>query len=135
MEQVSIPKISVEARLVNGEVEVAPINVRVKPETTADEGDVTPLNMLASGLAACEALMFSMIASKMGVTPQRLSVAVEAEFRIGYGMTRARIEYRIAGMSIDTAERIAGMVKEYCPVYRTLERAGVELEDEVTVEA
>ena len=133
MEQISLPIIKVEAKLTRGEVLVEPMGVRVKPETIASEGDATPLNMLAAGLASCEALMFSMIAEKMDVKPTLLEVIVDAGFEIGYGMTKARIEYRVSGLDEGVAEKIAGMVKEYCPVYRTLERAGVELEDKVTV--
>lgn len=93
--------------------------------------DPSPLSLVAVALASCEALMFDMIAARLGAGYESVEVEAVIDFDVGYGAREARVVYRVRGLDRATAERVVGLVKRFCPIYRTFERAGVRLEEAV----
>lgn len=105
----------------------------VVSEMINDGSKDTPLKLLSQALASCETIMFNMIAEKMNAIPSKLIVEVEMEFKVGYGLSKAIVTYKVEGLDEATANRIIEMVKRNCPVYRTLARTGAAIEDRLII--
>ncbi len=114
-----------------GTVNVDAGGYRVVVRSELEDNGPSPLALLASALASCEALMFEMIAGSLGVEFDSLNVEVEMSFEVGYGLRWARITYNVEGCSREEAERIARLVARLCPVYRTMERSGARIVEDV----
>lgn len=103
----------------------------VRSEIAEGEGP-SPLDLIAAGLASCEALMAVMVAEKLGVKAE-VSVDAELDFEISRGLINGKIIYKFRGVARETAERIVDLVKKNCPVYATLSKSA-DIKDEVIIE-
>lgn len=136
MERVELEPVKSVARKKPGEPgawAILPGGLELRVFGEMEEGDPNPLSLVSTALSACEAIMFDMIASKLKASYEGVTVEAELEFELGSGVRSARIVYTIKGMDEASARRVVELVKRYCPVYRTLERAGAVLVDEVRV--
>ena len=135
---VRIPAVRVEAELdpssTEGFARARNLTVTVSepPEVGGSGAGFTPLELFLMGLASCEASMFRMIASRLGVEFKGVRVSVQGEFEIGYGLKRLHIIYNVRGASGDV-HRVVELVRSSCPVYNTLRRAGVEVSEEIVL--
>ncbi len=134
MEQVELKPVKAVARKEPGKAGALlrlPGGLELSVFSEMEEGDPNPLSLISAALSSCEAIMFDMIASKLEAKYKGVTVEAEMEFELGVGVKSARIVYIVEGMDERTARRIVELVKRYCPVYKTLERAGAKLVDEV----
>ncbi len=136
MEQVELRPVKAVARKepgTAGALSKLPGGLELRVFSEMEEGDPNPLSLISAALSSCEAIMFDMIASKLEAKYKGVTVEAEMEFELGVGVKSARVVYTVEGLDEKTARRIVELVKRYCPVYKTLERAGAKLVDEVKV--
>lgn len=113
------------------EVRARNSKIVVRSEVKGDGGP-SPLDLIAAGLASCEALMAVMVAEKLGIKAE-VRVDAELDFEIGRGLVYGKVVYRFRGVDREIAEKIVDLVKKNCPVYTTLSKS-VDIKDEVIVE-
>ncbi|BES81087.1 OsmC family protein [Pyrodictium abyssi] len=140
MEEHRIPPVAVEAeqgkpaalvRTGNG----AAIEVSEPPEYGGEQGKPTPLELFLAGLASCEAFMFRMIASRLGIDrPYRVRIKASGRFRLGHGLEQLEIRVHVSGLDRGTAEKLYRLVKNSCPVYASIKRINPEIREELIVE-
>lgn len=135
MEVPKIPPVEVEATAWPGLDGVGrarglEVGVSEPPQVGGTGEGFTPLELFLLGLASCEASMFRMVASRMGISFKSVNVRVTGSFKIGEGLVEAKIKYIIHGAEGDVKKVVEG-VRSLCPVFNTLRRAGVRLEEEV----
>ncbi|ALL00922.1 hypothetical protein Pyrde_0872 [Pyrodictium delaneyi] len=142
MQEHQIPPITVEAETTpetptatihtgNGAV----IEASEPPEYGGEAGKPTPLELFLAGLASCEAFMFRMIASRLGINkPYKVRIKVNGRFRLGHGLQQLEIRVHVAGLDRDTAEKLYRLVRNSCPVYASIKRINPEIKEELVVE-
>ena len=127
---VEIPIVRVEASIHDSQSVARAGSVEVTVTEPMEPGEgVSPLELFLMGLASCEASMFRIIAGRMGIGFESVRVVVEGEFSLGEGLRRLKITY-IVGGGVDYS-RVIEQVRRLCPVYNTLRKAGVNIEEEV----
>ncbi|MCE4603905.1 MAG: OsmC family protein [Aeropyrum sp.] len=135
--EIKLKPVLAKARLAEGSarVEVGGVEIDVYPEPEAGGPDkgLTPLGLLASSLAACEALMASLVARMLGVGGVGVEVDVKADIQLGTGLRSLELKFKFSGVSEDLARDIVKMVKSQCPVYNSLARDGVKVKEEILV--
>ncbi|GBF09480.1 conserved hypothetical protein [Aeropyrum pernix] len=112
------------------------VQIDVYPEREAGgpERGLTPLGLLAASLASCEVLMSRLVGRMLGYNGFDVRVAVTADIQVAEGLRSLSIRYVFKGVDMDTANLIVSKVKELCPVYNSLVRNGVSVEENVEVE-
>jgi len=63
-----------------------------------------------------------------------MKVVADGEFEMGIGLKKLNIKYIIKGLSLDEARALLEMVKQSCPVYSTIRKSGVVIEESLVVE-
>jgi len=127
---VEIPIVRVEASAWDTRSVARARDVEVIVTEPMEPGEgVSPLELFLMGLASCEASMFRIIAGRMGIAFESVRVLVEGEFGLGEGLRRLKIIYLIKG-GMDYS-RVVEQVRRLCPVYNTLNKAGVSIEESI----
>jgi uncharacterized OsmC-like protein len=101
----------------------------------AEPGYPSPLEAFLSGLVGCEIIMFQMFASQLDLLGKfNMKVEADGEFEMGEGLKKLNIKYIFRGLSLDEARALLEMVKQSCPVYSTIKKSGVVIEESLAVE-
>jgi len=119
---------SASAEAMAGEVKV---RVGTTEITVTGEEPPTPLDLLSASLASCEAYILNTILSTLGYEPDSVSVECQAYFKGLSGVTKIKIKVTVTGVSEEDAKRLWELSKMQCPIYATLEKLGILIEEEV----
>ena len=110
----------------------AVLEVSEPPELGGEPGRVSPTELVLAGLAACEAIMFRMVAKALRLD-SRFDIGVRASgvWEAGKGLVELRVTVTVKGLDEKAAHKVWETVKKTCPVYATLARAAERVVDEV----
>ena len=101
----------------------------------SEPGYPSPLEIFLSGLIGCEIIMFQMFASQLDLLGKfNIRISVDGEFKMSEGLEKLTIKYYVKGISPDEARALLEMVKQSCPVYSTIKKSGVVIEESLVVE-
>jgi lipoyl-dependent peroxiredoxin len=94
-------------------------------------GKTNPEELLGAAHSACFSMAFSNELATNGTPPESLQVTAAVTFEPGVGITGSHllVSAKVAGISPEDFQRIAGDAKENCPVSKAL--AGIP----ITIEA
>lgn len=100
----------------------------------SEPGYPSPLELFLSGLVGCEAIMLQILARQLNIEDNlNVEITAKGSFEFQKGLVSLTLNYVFNGVSKEDAEALLVLVKEYCPVYATLRRAGIEISEEATV--
>ena len=103
--------------------------------SSSEPGYPSPLEIFLSGIVGCEIIMFQMFASQLDLLGKfNIRITVDGEFKMSEGLEKLTIKYYVKGISLDEARALLEMVKQSCPVYSTIKKSGVVIEESLVVE-
>lgn len=93
-------------------------------------GKTNPEELLGAAHSACFSMALANALAGFGTPPQSLQVTAAVTFDPGAGITGSHllVSAKVAGISEQDFERIAGEAKETCPVSRALSGIPITLE-------